>query len=115
MLKDLKCFGKSEGYFKIKRIGDFADSQDQGFNLIDTQAIDFDETKKKKLCEELKQDHCKSCGALDIIDEQKTINFIEFKRFSHPPDLEDQKAMSELPEKIKDGREILLNIIRGKI
>jgi len=111
MLKDLTAFGISEKYFEIKRIGDFTDSKKEGFSHINTMAIDFDITTKI-LCSEHRQPPCKSCDALDIVDSKNKINLIEFKQLRDNGNIEKWIQDLELPQKIKDSRDVLLNIIR---
>lgn len=111
MLKDLTAFGISQKYFEIKRIGDFTDSKKEGFSHINTMAIDFD-TTTKILCGQHKQPPCKSCDALDIVDSKNKINLIEFKQLRDNGNIENFIQDLELPQKIKDSRDVLLNIIR---
>ena len=111
MLKDLTTFGIAEKYFEIKRIGDFKNSGNEGFSHINTEAIDFD-TTTQKLCSEHRQPPCKSCDALDIVYSENKINFIEFKQLRDNANIEKWIQDLELPQKIKDSREVLLNIIR---
>lgn len=111
MLNELKTFGISEDYFEIKRIGDFKNSAREGFSHINTVAIDFD-TTAVKLCGEHQQAPCKSCDALDIIDSKNRLNLIEFKQLKDRRDIENWIEGLELPQKIKDSRDVLLNIIR---
>ncbi len=111
MLNDLKTFGISEKYFEIKRIGDFPDSIKEGISHINTEAIDFD-TTTKKLCSEQGQESYKSCDALDIIDSKNKINFIEFKQLRYNKDIEKWIQDLELPQKIKESRVVLLDIIK---
>jgi len=112
MLKDLMTFGITEKYFEIKRIGDFTNSKKEGFDHINTPAIDFDRTAKK-LCAEQSQQTSKSCDALDIVVSKNKINFIEFKQLRDDANIEEFIAEDlELPLKIKDSREVLLDIIR---
>jgi hypothetical protein len=111
MLKDLKTFGISENYFDIKRIGDFADSIKEGFSHINTEAIDFD-TTTQKLCGEQGQPPSKSCDALDIVYSKNKINLIEFKQLRDKGNIEEWIQNLELPQKIKDSRDVLLNIIK---
>ena len=87
MLNDLKLFGQTEGYFEIKRIGDFDNAQNEGFSHINVVAIDFDKTKTK-VCNELNLNCCKSCDALDIINTKDKINFIEFKELEDRANIE---------------------------
>ena len=111
MLKDLTTFGIAEKYFEIKRIGDFKNSRNEGFSHINTEAIDFD-TTTQKLCSEHRQPPCKSCDALDIVYSENKINFIEFKQLRDNANIEKWIQDLELPQKIKDSRDVLLNIIR---
>ena len=111
MLKDLKTFGVAEDYFEIKRIGDFRNSKNEGFSHINTEAIDFDATTQK-LCSEHRQPPCKSCDALDIVDSENRINLIEFKQLRDNANIEKWIQELELPQKIKDSRDVLVNIIR---
>ena len=111
MLNQLKSFGQTEGYFEIKRIGDFNDAQKEGFSHINTIAIDFDETTKK-LCGEHRQPPCMSCDALDIIDSKNKINFIEFKQLEDNATIENWIEQKDLPQKVKDSRGVIINIIR---
>ena len=111
MLKDLTTFGMAEKYFEIKRIGDFTDSKKEGFSHINTEAIDFD-TTTQKLCSEHRQPPCKSCDALDIVYSKNKINLIEFKQLRDNGNIEKWIQDLELPQKIKDSRDVLLNIIR---
>lgn len=111
MLNDLIVFGIHENYFEIKRIGNFPNAHNDGISHINTSAIDFD-TTKQKICAEHGQDQCKSCDALDIIPSKNKINFIEFKELIDTPDIIDFINDLELPQKIKDSRDILLSVIR---
>ena len=111
MLKDLLTFGITEKYFEIKRIGDFTDSKKEGFGHINTTAIDFDNTTKK-LCGEQRQPPSKSCDALDIVYSKNKINLIEFKQLRDNKNIEKWIRELKLPRKIKDSRDILLNIIK---
>jgi len=111
MLKELLRFGLANKYFEIKRIGDFTNSKNEGISHINTKAIDFDETTKN-LCDEQGQELCKSCDALDIVDLKNKINLIEFKQLIDNKDIEKWIHNLELPQKIKDSRGVLLNIIR---
>lgn len=111
MLNKLKSFGQTEGYFEIKKIGDFKNSKKEGFENITTKAIDFDNTKEV-LQKELKLQCFKSCDALDIINTKNKINFIEFKQIDDKRKLDEFIKKLELPRKIKDSREVILNIIR---
>lgn len=113
MLKGLKVFGISEGYFDLKRIGDFTNSKKEGFSHIDTEAIDYD-TTAKKLGDEQNQSSFKSCDALDIVDSKNKINFIEFKRLRDTKDIENWIQHLDLPQKIKDSHHILRDIIKKK-
>jgi len=113
MLNELKSFGQTEGYFEIKRIGDFDNAQKEGFSHINVVAIDFDKTKTK-VCNELNLNCYKSCDALDIIDTKDKINFIEFKELEDRTNIEDWIENLDFPQKIKDSREILFNIIRKR-
>lgn len=111
MLEDLRTFGITEKYFEIKRIGDFPNANSEGYSHIDTKAIDFD-TTTRKLCGEQGQQLCKSCDALDIIDSKNKINFIEFKQLIDNETITAWIEDLELPQKIKDSRGVLLDIIR---
>ena len=111
MLKKLRDFGVSENYFEIKRIGDFDNSENEGFDHIDTVAIDFDITAQK-FSHEHGQDSFKSCDALDIIHSNDKINLIEFKQIETTEDVVDWIDGLKLPRKIKDSRDVLLGIIR---
>lgn len=111
MLKDLLTFGIANKYFEIKRIGDFTNSKNEGISHINTKAIDFD-TTTEKLCREHGQELCKSCDALDIVDSKNKINLIEFKQLIDNKDIEKWIHNLELPQKIKDSRGVLLDIIR---
>ena len=113
MLDKLKLFGQNEGYFHIKRIRDFDDAKRDGLTNINTEAIEFDKTAIK-LCQEQGQQICKSCDALDIVETEtkNKINLIEFKQLEYDEKIKDYIDSLELPQKIKDSREILLNIIR---
>lgn len=113
MLNQLKSFGQNQGYFETKRIGDFDNAQTEGFFHINTIAIDFDKTKIK-VCNELNLNCCKSCDALDIIDTKNKINFIEFKELEDRANIEDWIGNLDLPQKIKDSRDILFNIVRNR-
>lgn len=114
MLKDLTAFGIAEKYFEIKRIGDFTDSKKEGFSHINTKAIEFD-TTTKKLCREQRQPPSKSCDALDIVYSKNKINLIEFKQLRDNGNIEKWIQNLELPQKIKDSRDVLLNIVlKGK-
>lgn len=104
-------FGVAENYFEIKRIGNFTNAINEGFSHINTKAIDFD-TTTKKLCREHKQPPCKSCDALDIIHSKNKINLIEFKQLRDNRNIEKWIQDLELPQKIKDSRDVLSNIIR---
>jgi len=111
MLKDLLTFGITEKYFEIKRIGDFTDSKKEGFSHINTTAIDFDNTTIK-LCSEQRQPPSKSCDALDIVYSKNKINLIEFKQLRDNKNIEKWIRELKLPRKIKDSRDVLLNIIK---
>ncbi len=111
MLRDLKAFGIAENYFEINRIGNFSKAVREGYSHINTVAIDFDKTKGK-ICTEQGQHHCKSCDALDLIHSKNRINFIEFKELIDNSNIDNFINNLELPQKIKDSREVLLNIIR---
>jgi hypothetical protein len=113
MLNQLKSFGQTQGYFEIKRIGDFNHAQREGFSHINSVAIDFDKTKIK-ICNALDLNCCMSCDALDIIDSKNKINFIEFKELEDRANIMRWIKKLDLPQKIKDSRDILLNIIRNK-
>lgn len=113
MLQQLKEFGIKEGYFEIRRIGDFERAAQEGFSHIDTAAIDFDKTKDK-VCDELWLNALRSCDALDIIGNKNKINFIEFKQLEDRNNIEDWINKLELPQKIKDSRDVLLNVVRNR-
>lgn len=111
MLEALKTFGITEKYFEIKRIKDFPNAEEEGLNHIHTMAIDFD-TTTKKLCGEHGQQSSKSVDALDIVHSKNKINLIEFKQLKDNRNIEKWIQDLELPQKIKDSRDVLLNIIR---
>jgi len=113
VLKDLTDFGIAQKYFEIKRIKDFPNSKKEGIDHIETKAIDFD-TTAEKLCREQGQHQFKSCDALDIIYSKNRINFIEFKQLDYKEDAEEWIQQWELSRKIKESRDVLINIIRKK-
>ena len=112
MLATLLTFGKTNGYFDIKRIGDFDNAVSEGFSHINTQAIHFDKTKEK-ICKECKQESIKSCDALHIIPNKNRINFIEFKQIIDNSNLIRWTTGLNLAQKIKDSKEVLLLILRN--
>lgn len=113
LLKDLIDFGIAKKYFEIKRIKDFPNSKKEGIDHIETKAIDFD-TTTEKLCHEQMQHQFKSCDALDIVHTKDKINFIEFKQLDYKDDAEEWIQELELSRKIKESRDVLINIIRKK-
>lgn len=113
MLKKLKAFGKKEGYFEIKRIGEFPNASSEGYKHIKTEAINFD-AATEGFCRKHDLESVKSCDALDIIDDKNKINFIEFKQLPDDETLTKTIEGFLLPRKIKDSQCVLLNIIRKK-
>lgn len=111
ILTQFKTYGVTNGYFDIRRIGDFEKSVEESFDHINTNAIDFDKTKDK-VCRDLGQECYKSCDALDIIESKNRINFIEFKNLIDTTDIENWIGNLDLPRKIRDSRDILLHILR---
>jgi len=111
MLNKLKSFGVNEGYFEIKRIGSFDNAAHEGISHINTKAIDFDKTTQTFCCEHEQQSY-KSCDALDIIVSKNKVNFIEFKVLKDNATIEDWIEKLNLPQKIKDSREVVLSIVR---
>lgn len=111
MLEHLIKFGEDEGYFEIKRIGDFKKAKDEGYGHINIVAIDFD-SATDKFCREKGLDNVKSCDVLHIIYLRNRINFVEFKLFTNTSDEKIQEKIDVLPQKVKDSRDTLVNIIK---
>lgn len=113
MINDLLNFGIANNYFMIQRIGNFDNAPLEGYSHVNRQAIEFDKTQKE-ISRILGLQCLKSCDALDIIVVKPVINFIEFKQIISNSQI--QKWISDdmdLPQKIKDSREILLSILRN--
>ena len=112
MLDKFKKYGQSAKYFKIKRIGAFERSEDQGFAHVNTEAIDFDTTTEFFFEKQKYQTKPKSCDAVDIIGSKNRINLIEFKQLDRKETREDYINTLELPQKVRDSIFTLCGILR---
>ena len=112
-LQALENFGLNEKYFEIKKISEFKDSKKQGIDELQTEAIEFDKTKKEGF---LKEDY-KSCDALIFCKNKKAkIIFIEFKQITMKPksDIKQLLKKYKLIQKAEHSREILSHICKKK-
>ena len=100
-LQRLLDFGYDSDYFHQKSIGTIDKNCCPNAT---TQVIDFDETKDK-VCSEAKLQPYKSCDALKILPDLKSLYFIEFKglkQFAHyvdskiAPSLQEQKIAQQI-------------------